>query len=911
MRTAFFYNVILWVLLLLNPSEKVFAQPSADFTSSVTEGCSPLTVQFTDLSAGSPAEWLWDFGNGKISVVQNPKVIFDSAGIYDVSLTVKNGSGEDYKLIKAYIVVNASPVALFNFLPLKGCVPLPVNFTDSSLPGSGNITKWFWNFGDGYTTDSINASVSHTYTATGTYKVKLTVENSKGCRDSLIVDSAIHAGIRPVPYFTANPITDCAKNPFNFINLTTGTVTSWQWDFGDGDTSLRKNPQHFFTDSGKMTIKLYATNNGCVDSFVRTDYIYVKPPYVKIRYNFSCGLPYIRNFQARYVGVSSFYWDFGDGTTSTDPFPVHTYTNTGIFTAKLFSFGPECDFRDTALVYIIDEHPAPSFTAARTKICRYDTVHFTAGSYNPQFIQAFAWDYGDGFKSGFNTSAVSNHVYANAGTYYPSMITRDIQGCYDTIPAPFQIDIYGPKAGFSNSAAVCVNNGTSFTDLTSGDGIHPLVKWIWDYGDGLSETLTAPPFSHTYNNTGIYSIKLKVSDSNGCQDSIEKTNALAAVEKPQTAFTITDTIICIGNQAFFSDISQGQMLGRTWSFGDGTTSDQMIVAHTYKAAGTYTVTLIVGNQDGCSDSLKKTVNVLQLPVVYAGADSVICSGQSLVLHPAGALNYTWATNASLSCTACTNPAANPHSDTKFYVTGTNASGCSATDSLFVTVKQPFTVTPVNALDTVCAGSATQLLASGAEIYNWQPPAGLSNTSTANPVATPASTTVYTVTGRDNKNCFTDSATVTVIVAPYPVFNIIDTSVTLSGGTNYLIRVNNSADIVKWQWSPPTDLSCTSCAQPVAKANKIIQYTAVASNAYGCSVSDKITIKGLCNNEVIFIPNTFSPNGDNVNDRFFPRGSGLYLVKSMRIFNRLGQIVFEKINFAADIESEGWDGKYRS
>ncbi len=912
MKAVYSYNFVLWVLLLTAPCISAFAQPKADFTSSVTEGCSPLSVQFTDISTGSPTSWLWKFGTGKTSVLQNPFVIFDTAGIFTVTLTVSNGPDTDVIIKVAYIIADTIPKVRFNFLPISGCVPLNVNFTDSSSAGSGSLTKWFWDFGDGYTADSTNASVNHTYTTTGTFKVKLTVENSNGCRDSLILDSTIHTGTKPVPFFTANPTSDCAKNPFNFTNLTTGTVTSWQWAFGDGDTSSRKNPSHFYTDSGKMTIKLFAINNGCVDSFIRYDYVYVKPPYVKIRYSFACNIPYTRSFQAKYVGVSSFYWDFGDGTIdSVSTSPVYTYKDTGTYIVKLFSFGPECNFRDTALVYVIDEKPVINFSAQKTQICKNDTVHFNVTGLNLNYIKAFACDYGDGNVSSFNPSPNSRHVYNKTGTYYPTIITLDIQGCYDTFPAPFKIEIYGPTAGFANNSAVCVNNSTGFTDLSSTDGVHTLVNWLWDYGDGTVESLTAPGFQHTYNKTGTYNVKLKVSDSNGCEDSITNASTLAVVNKPQTDFTMSDTLICFGNQLFFSDISAGQILGREWFFGDSDTSTQMIATHTYKTAGSFNIMLVTGNQSGCSDSLTKTVKVLPLPVVNAGNDSVICAGQSIVLQPSGAVNYTWSFQSSLSCTNCTNPSATPQNNTNYSVTGSDIYGCKSSDSLFVTVKQLFTVSLSKPLDTVCVGSSTPLMAIGAELYNWQPPTGLSNANVANPIATPLATTTYTVTGNDSKNCFTSSAAVTVLVSPYPVFNIIDSSVTLSGGTSFLIRVNNSVDIVKWQWSPPTDLSCVTCPQPVAKANKIVQYTAIATNALGCSVSDKIIIRGLCNSEVIYIPNTFSPNGDNVNDRFYPRGSGLYLVKSMRIFNRLGQIVFEKINFAADVASEGWNGTYRS
>src|SRR5204862_8136880 len=130
----------------------------------------------------------------------------------------------------------------------------------------------------------------------------------------------------------------------------------------------------------------------------------------------------------------------------------------------------------------------------------------------------------------------------------------------------------------------------------------------------------------------------------------------------------------------------------------------------YLLPGNYSATLIVGNEAGCSDTLSKSVHVLSLPNVDAGADSSICLGQSLSLHASGATSYTWWADASLNCTSCANPVANPKSNTRYYVTGTGAFGCSASDSVFIRVEQPVTLS-VNGIDTVCYGSSTQLSAS--------------------------------------------------------------------------------------------------------------------------------------------------------------------------------------------------------
>jgi gliding motility-associated-like protein len=543
-------------------------------------------------------------------------------------------------------------------------------------------------------------------------------------------------------------------------------------------------------------------------------------------------------------------------------------------------------------------------------ICKNDSVKFKATSYDPTLLSGFAWIYGDGSSSALGASNQSTYAYTKSGAYNVALVTQDILGCYDTVPG--SINIYGPTADFTNLNSTCTKYPVTFTDQSTSDGINPIKKWIWDFGDGSTVTFGSPPFTHTYNVADTFSVSLKIVDSVGCTDTISKINAISTVPRPVASFTMNPSPDCFSTPVSFADNSQGQQLGRIWYFGNGDTSSFPAPVYTYADTGHYVVTLIIGKQAGCSDTLAKPLQVLPLPSVDAGLDTVICFGQSLTLNATGANLYKWNNDPSLSCTQCSNPTANPQSSTTYYVLGKDAFGCTASDSIFVEVKEPITIT-LASKDTVCFGSSIQLKASGAEIYSWQPSTGLSNPNIPNPVATPADTgtIVYTVAGTDTKGCFNDTATTTLIVAPMPQFNIIDTNVTIAAGATYIIKTTSSPDVVSWQWSPPTDLSCTNCPEPVAKGDKIVQYTGIATNSYGCSVSDKILMKGLCNSQVIFIPNTFSPTGDHVNDYFYPRGSGLYLIKTMRIFNRVGQLVYEKNNFAPDVETEGWDGTFHS
>lgn len=903
------HNSILTLLVCFAFFSGLAAQPVAGFTADVTSGCKTLTVQFTDQSAGTPDTWFWDFGNGDTSVLQNPVVTYTSPGSYPVLLRVTSPSGTDDELKQGFITVYPGTDVQFSARPITGCIPLDVSFNNQSVITGGASTSFSWDFGDGNV--SSIPDPAHQYIDTGQFTVKLSATNSFGCSDSLVVVNYIKPGTKPIASFYADPTNACAADPIIFTNTTQGNVTSWMWIFDDGDTSTRKNPAHFYQDTGYQTVTLIATYNGCSDTSVVPRYVFIKPPIVKIRTQVECATPYTRYFQAKFLGEIRYKWFFGDGTEdSVNKFPVHVYNNPGSYVVRLKAWGPECTFTDSLQLFIVDEKPTYSFTASRSNICRFDTVTFTASNYDPAYISAFSWNFGDGSpQTAFSTKNSESHIYRSKGTYFPFMVTLDINGCYDTIRPGISVVIYGPTANFSTSPVTCINNPAKFTDRSVPDGTFAITNWTWDYGDGTVQTYTAPPFSHLYNSIGSYHIKLNVIDANGCIDSLIQSNAITTVPKPVANFSVNDSIVCLQESIDFTDQSQGQLLGRTWYFGDGDTSSQANPAHTYKQPGTYTTQLIIGSTQGCTDTTEMVLTTLPLPTVDAGTDSTICQGQPIVLQATGASTYAWNSDPALSCTDCAAPIASPMGTSTFFVTGTDTAGCSETDSLIVKVKQPFTITLNTSVDSICVGSSVQLTASGAERYSWQPSTGLNSSSISNPVATPAASTVYTVIGSDDRNCFTDTATTSINVGPFPQFNIIDSNVTVAAGASFLIKTANSPDIINWQWSPATDLSCTNCPQPYAKANKIIKYSAVATNAYGCSVSDVITIKGLCNKDVIFIPNTFSPNGDNVNDRFYPRGNGLYMVKSMRIFNRLGQIVFQKLNFPADVASEGWDGKY--
>jgi gliding motility-associated-like protein len=316
----------------------------------------------------------------------------------------------------------------------------------------------------------------------------------------------------------------------------------------------------------------------------------------------------------------------------------------------------------------------------------------------------------------------------------------------------------------------------------------------------------------------------------------------------------------------------------------------------------------VTDEHGCTDSTSKTVNINPLPNTDAKPDSLICVGSSIQLNVTGADTYLWNTSQSLSCTNCNNPVASPPDNTIYTVTGTNQFGCSSKDSVLVRVQHhlPLQISPN---DSICLGQSVQLIASGSQLYSWNPSNGLNNSSISSPRASPTTSTQYTVTAHDSANCFTDTASVYVTVFPIPTVDAGPND-TIDVGSNVQLHATGSSDIISWKWTPGFGLSCIDCPNPTATPKETTEYTVEVRNEGQCPANDHLTIYVVCNKGNLFIPNTFSPNGDGINDRFYPRGQGVFLIKSFRVFDRWGEMVFEKLNFNPNDPGAGWDGTFK-
>ncbi len=880
----------------------------ANFTVTDSVICKNNPITFTAVGNYAPniASYEWDFGDG--STATNPVFthIYTQSGKYTVRLIVTDILGCKDTLQKPLYIQVDGPTANFASGVTGSCLLSAIIFTDNSISdGIHPITTWIWNYGDG-SIDTLTAPpFQHNYSSPGIYTVALKVIDNKGCVDSVIQTSALIIS-KPVADLSTTDTLSCPTKPINFINKSTGPGLIYNWDFGDGNTSTATNPVHSYTADGIYTIKLHVTDQyGCTDSITYPDYITIVSPHSNFSMSDSLGTcpPLFVSFTNTSQNFTAVNWNFGDGTSTQTDNPSHFYNIPGTYIAKLTITSPG-GCMNIKQKTITVRGPLGSFSYGPINGCKPLTVNFNAIT---QDRLSFIWDFNDGTTNSTTDSIVA-HTYTIPGIYVPKMILVDPGGCVVPITGPDTIVVNGVNAnfGFINNT-YCDAASINFSDSSFSNEV--ITGYEWNFGDSNSSLLQNP--THFYNAPGLYYPMLIVTTQSGCKDTMQSPAPVKIVTSPQAAINstangCTPLTVNFNGRLIIPDTSA---ISWNWNLANGNISTlQDPPAQIYTNAGTYTIQVIATNSSGCKDTATKNIDAFLVPTINAGADTLVCRGKGTTLTATGAATYTWSPSTGLSCANCATPIASPDSITNYVVRGTTAQGCSNTDNVTVKVKQPFAMS--NSVgDTLCKGGAVRLFAIGAASYVWSPSTGLNSTTSATPLASPSITTVYRVIGTDDKACFKDTGFVTVKVYPIPTVDAGQDK-TINVGQTVELKPTVSADVSSAIWTPTQSIVQTNFPNVTVKPKETTKYTLEVRNAGGCKSRDQVTIFVICNGANIFIPNTFSPNGDGVNDIFYPRGSGLFSIKTLRIFNRWGEVVFEKNGFLPNDVSAGWNGSFK-
>ncbi len=884
----------------------------AGFTTSDFLRCNSTTKVFSATSNPyNLKNFTWNFGDNTLGTGTSNPVIqhrYDSAGFYNIKLKITDLNNCPDSLVTPIIVTKYGPKA--NFGPFqKLCIGSLTTFADSSTRDTANaIEQWIWDFGDNTGPQTFTAQpFTHLYSAGGLYSVRLIVVDASGCSDTLYKPNNVMINDPKADFNSADTLI-CRGAPVTLTDISQGNIVSRFWDLGDGSTSVSSNISHPYAAEGLYDIKLWVADDaGCKDSITKSQYIKVYDAKAIFSMNdslTSCP-PLFESFTNQSINAYISNWNFGDNNTSTLANPSHTYTQSGTFYAKLTVTG-NGGCMDSASKKITILGPTGSFSYTPVLGCVPLLVNFNSTSQN---TSSYTFDFSDGVTQ-FGNSTATSHPYTSPGDYIPKIILEDSMGCKLPIFGVDTIHVKGVSALIKSlpTYIVCDSGTIQFQDSTiTNDQIQ---SHLWNFGDGTTSVQQNP--SHRYSVSGLYPVTLRVITATGCM-SMDTLNVPIKVTPSPVIDILGDASGCVPKIVQFAGHWQNpdtSTIAWQWDFQNGQTANQQNPsAVTFTASGQYQVQLIARNASGCADTFFHPLTVFALPPINAGPDKFICRGQTDTLTASGGLTYTWDPHPSLSCTNCSQPFVHPDSTQQYLVHGTDTNSCKNTDSVLIKVKQRFVINVASG-DTLCVGQLFQLKASGAEKYLWEPPLFLNKNDIPNPVSKPDTSITYRVTGYDSLGCFRDTGFVRIKVYPIPNVNIIEDQITQQVGDPFQLHSTASPDVIRWRWNPSIDLTCTACPNPIASAKQNISYVLTVTNAGNCTAQDRVTITMICKEGNMYVPNTFSPNNDGANDVFYPRGKGVFSIKSMRVFNRWGELVFEKTNFDANDPTAGWDGKYK-
>jgi gliding motility-associated-like protein len=722
-------------------------------------------------------------------------------------------------------------------------VPSPVcrnaNFNVTSTNTPQYITKYEWSI-DGSPYNTGGATYVANIATAGPHSIGLVITDLNGCTDTLIKTNVVNV-TGPVANFTAASPGDCKNKPITFNDhSTTGAsaLTKWTFNFDDGKTqSFSSAPfTHIYTDTGEFRPLLTLEDAmGCIDTFRLADTIFISTPKTDFTsdYDTICPTSNVQFTDASFGKGLTYFWDFGNGGTSTLKDPVFSYGgNNAAYTVKLvITDRSGCKDSLTRTNYITTIKPIPAFDIEDTlTICPPLETSFT---FKGREYESFEWDFGDGATA---TLKDPTHFYNAYGDYTPKLYLYGYGGCKDSASAT--VHVYNPGSVTTLNASpldACNELMVDYSLVTI-----PNMKYTLYFGDGTFDTTMATTYQHFYSSPAFYGPYLQYTDKQGCIAGVS--GPIIKVIGADPFFGVDRKKFCDSGVVYFTNYTIGNdpVVTRTWDFGDGSATTSVTdPTHQYQQPGTYAVSQSVTTQQGCSKTISDTIRVYRTPDPYIVGDSIGCLNTTL-----------------------------------------NLQGLLAVPDTAITWK--WTLGNNNFLST--QNISLNFQASGNYLVNLQ------------------ATNLLGCTDTTSRNLF---------VPPIPSITVADNPV-IPVTTGVTLPVTYGPEVISYNWTPAKNLSCTDCPTPYANPKFTTTYNVQVADQYGCTNKSDVTVTVVCNGLNYFIPNTFSPNGDGVNDVFAPRGVGLTRVNSMRIFNRWGEMVFERMNFMANDRTPtgGWDGSYK-
>ncbi len=874
----------------------VFPMPVSKFIVNDSDQClrqNKFIFTNTSTIASGSLTYKWNFGDTGQSSILSPVHIYPSPLIYKAQLIATSQYGCADTVSKT-TEVYPMPVVNFSINDTAQCLNNQLfTFTDNSNISAGNLTrKWIF-----FDSNSIVKIVNRQFNFDSIYPIKLSQLSNKGCADSLTRSIIVHS--KPIPRFSLNDTQQCFRQNYfvtqNLSNIKKGTL-SYLWDFGTGYNTDSLSPSYKYASIGSYKLILRAiSEKGCTDT---TSLILRIDPMPNVAFSINDTGQCINNQQFIFTNNSNIFsgslqhlWQLGDGNTANTFNTSKTYNYDTVYRVKLIetsNFGCQ----DSILKWV-DVYPKPfvNYSIDDSIQClRQNQFNFTNNSKIKYGSLQYNWYFGDS-DSSVNLNAT--HIYKTFGNFKVLLKSTSNLGCIDTVSKIVTVGAM-PVVNYSiNNPGQCLHTQNFvFTNTSSiGSGTYTST---WNFKD--SQYANSNNATHTWKYIGNYKPRLVLTSNYGCMDSTEIN--IWVNPNSDVRFLTNDSDQCKNQQNYvFSDVSsivKGKIKSIFWNLGNGKTGTNWQMSGYYPKSGTYKITLYTTSDSNCLDSFSNLIRVYPKPAAWFTVnDSAQCLFQNqyqfddISFDSFGVNNYNWNINGeAIQKTKQANYVFKSPGYKNITLISTSIRGCSDTISRTVYVK------PMPDPDFEKLKSYYCELTGP---YNFIPnTAGGNyfgkniNSNIYNPVILWRDTVKYIVT----VNGCTDSSQQITQVYPGPKINL-GNDTTLCKYERLELQINS------WQSTYLWDDGSTNAVRRVIKPGK---YWATVSNICGVK-SDTIQIQYRDINCRFFLPTSFTPNGDGVNDVYKPVTFNL-LEMTYTIFNRWGQIVFQGTD-----KDAGWDGTY--
>ncbi len=601
---------------------KVYDRPTVKFSVSEFSGCIPFTTSFSDQSTsdfGTINSWKWDFDDGSTSAERNPRHVYNQPGNYNITLTVTNEGGCSGSLSKlSYIRAFDSVRTQFSFSqPVKCKPPETIRFINNST-GPGTLS-YRWDFGDGGS--SASHSPAYTYQNAGAYNISLIVTSSTGCRDTLSLPGAVV--IRQVQPQINGPDTVCAGKRITLQNITQPAPLSTIWKYNDGLSTFGNNTARSWNTTGEYQLTMISNFSTCSDTLIKNITVLGNPT-VQFRASDSatCRPPLTVIFSEQTDNGVRWLWNFGDGYTSTEENPAHTYTEEGDYAVSLQVINAGgCTTTLHKNQFIKIRKPVVQFDKADGGGCIPYTFQPLPQVNAVDSVTGYLWDFGNGSTS---TDPLPSTLYADSGTYTVKLFVTTSDGCIDSSVVPAAVRTgTPPRVDFdATPLTVCPGSPVQFTDYS-----FPADQWLWNFAGGTS---TDQNPSYTYFEEGIYSVKL-YAWNNGCKDSLIRPRyitVLPGLARFRPVYNCSNKL-----EVQFRD-SSIRPESWSWNFGDGNSSSAQNPLHTFSSYRSYNVSLTT-TSGTCTNTRQFTITPLNVVPAFNIEKRTICRNEAVAFYAYG------------------------------------------------------------------------------------------------------------------------------------------------------------------------------------------------------------------------------------------------------------------------------------